>query len=269
PPGVEAPDVACTIASICENLNRLGATASFDVRQNPSNTNQTIVATLTHQLSARYPPYRKLITQTMMEEPNIFRLNLRSQFKKLIAEPWARLRITHPIYTMKPPLILVGQSGHCNHVDTNLIEFIDLISGCHYLSQDSPLLWLVRIPPSVPTMMRLCSQSPYPTRFECAYLFPDDGEARDDVDILHYKAFSRVRRNHSNTMLQNGAWQTEEQPGRLENMSSDAHDFAEAVLRFINCKGSCSPQTNLGSPIPSTYDPTNVVDRFYYTFLTD
>jgi hypothetical protein len=53
-------------------------------------------------LAAYYPPFRRILTRELVDNPGILDLPARTRFKKLIHEPWKSLRESHPHYIATP-----------------------------------------------------------------------------------------------------------------------------------------------------------------------
>jgi hypothetical protein len=100
--GVYQCSRAAAFIKVCSDAQRLAAvlypsfgSGSHDIYQ------------LSVRLAERYPPFRRILAQILIDTPGILKLSMRTCFKKLILEPWKLLQRSHPHYVAAPLVFLI------------------------------------------------------------------------------------------------------------------------------------------------------------------
>lgn len=94
------------------------------------------------QLSRNYPPYRKLLAETLVQDPTLFqKRDLNYLLRKLIFEPWKDLKTSHPQYVVKPPIIFLTWGGSLSaESNAAILDFLQLITEDRHSNSHSCLL---------------------------------------------------------------------------------------------------------------------------------
>ncbi|KAJ3570592.1 hypothetical protein NP233_g4300 [Leucocoprinus birnbaumii] len=120
PAGAGKTAVAQTFAESCLEVGRLGAVYFFS-SLNQRAGHEGVISTIAYQLARKHPGYMNQITEILSEDPSIPESVLETQFRKLIAEPFAKLP------PMKEPLVIV----------------IDGLDECKSKRAQRDLIWLI------------------------------------------------------------------------------------------------------------------------------
>jgi hypothetical protein len=260
-PSSGANSRANVIASICCDADRLGGQLLFSP-----------IRSVTAQLAARYPPYRRILAKRLVDNPRMFQLPTRVLFKKLIYELWKVVQESHPQYIAAPPVIVL----HCN--DDYIDEIFSSICEFSLYPHSSSLLWIVSVGWMVKLPIRgLIDPLPrfgiikHPVRY-------DDG-ASDAAFILRH-AFRKVRPRSfddplrlepEDTYRRREEWPSDEQISHLARIVSGVLESIDVVIAFVNRQDGGAPEayleTFLGymidSPSPSDERPCCALDHFY------
>lgn len=254
-------------------LNRLGANSQIGYEPPQKSILQVVL-----QLASRYPPYRRLLTKELADDPMIPRKSPRILFKRLIVEPWDTLVASHPLYLQRPPLIILESLWNpacARHTDTVQV-LIGLVQEYSSRHKTTPLLWLICSHPND----RQLNQ--FPLAIDIIPVYEHEAwtyrsaEAKQDVnDVLHL-GFQCVRQDHPTAFVKDEKWPLDIQLDRLANIICGISYFACAVVQFVNAKGK-GPKKRLETcikymtncPPPSALNPFSGLDHFYHQIFSN
>ncbi|KAF5346548.1 hypothetical protein D9756_010006 [Leucocoprinus leucothites] len=131
----------------CLTINRLGAVINISSRLIRDKPRQSVQA-LCNQLGRKFPPYRRVLAETLMDTPTI--LNKRDFFYlllRLVIVPWNKLRISHPQYIVTPVVIFLNwcldsYARDC-HINSYLRDLLWLIAEDRLAGGRPSLLWIM------------------------------------------------------------------------------------------------------------------------------
>lgn len=268
PPG--SPNLATveTLMVICTEIHRLGAYyPDLGVGELTS-----VIRDLAGQLAARYPPYRPLLAKQFIDNPTLLEQPMRSQFKKLIFEPWKTLQVSHPHYVTMPPVIILRWND-INRLQSTF-ELLELVTEHSQPGICPPLLWVIFGCPRVHFPGRPFLQLVLPVSHYIKLSLSDDEVAGDTGLILRH-AFNQFRRKRKEMFDEDETWPSQIQISRLGKIVSGVLEFVDVLLRFIGCGGSTKAQLEtflsymVDSPLPSNISRYCALDHFYSQALHD
>lgn len=256
---------------IFEALNRLGALTLGSYEE--SRQDSEPILTVVYQLASKYPPYRSLLMQELVDDPMILKKSPRILFKTLITKPWDKLATSHPVYLQRPLLIFVEFRWYLDC--RNDTEFVDLIQEYASSRKNGPLLWLICSHPRDRQVQLSFSTIDVRPLYEHETWSYDDSEAKQDVKDLLHTGFQKIRRNHPAIFDEDERWPSKTQLTKLTGIISGISHFACAVLHFIGAEGK-DPKKRLetclecmdGSPAASPLNPFSTFDHFYHQLLS-
>ncbi|XP_006459656.1 hypothetical protein AGABI2DRAFT_116618 [Agaricus bisporus var. bisporus H97] len=255
---------ANAFASICYDAHRFGlplrGTLDF-----PPDMFRICAALATH-----YPPFRRILTKILFDNTEIRNMPKRTQFKKLIYEPWKSLQISHPQYVAEPPVIVLRwydrTSWPLYEEDKELLHSIYEFASPR---QALPLLWIISLSPEFELPIQDLFDSfecPRLTRLPVCY-----NDASADTELCLNHRFSILRQKHMEIFTEHEPWPSEEQISQLITIFSGSFDSIEVVIEFIDWEGDGGPKAHLetflaymvDSPSPSGEQPYCALDHFY------
>jgi hypothetical protein len=215
------------------------------------------------QLAARYPPYRRVLTEKLIDNPRILELPTGTRFKKLIHEPWKALQESHRQYIAAPPVIVLGW-------DSDYGDEL-LYSICEFGSwQCSPsLLWIISFDGNMKLPIPGLLHPLVPFGYTTVPVCYDDGPS-DAALILHHQ-FSSIRKNYEEMLDRDEKWPSDEQMSHLIRIVSGVIKSIDAITEFVNLEDGGGPEAHLDtflsymvdSPSPSDERPYCAIDHFY------
>ncbi|KAF7771816.1 hypothetical protein Agabi119p4_6127 [Agaricus bisporus var. burnettii] len=250
---------ANAFASICYDAHRFGlplqGTLDF-----PPDMFRICAALATH-----YPPFRRILTKILFDNTEIRNMPKRTQFKKLIYEPWKSLQISHPHYVATPPVIVL-RCDDPTFWDEELLRSIYEFASPR---QALPLLWIMSFNPEckLPIQDLLDAfECPRLTRLPVCY-----NDASADTELCLNHRFSILRQKHMEIFTEHEVWPSEEQMSQLITIFSGSFDSIDVVIEFIDWEGDGGPKAHLetflaymvDSPSPSGEQPYCALDHFY------
>jgi hypothetical protein len=251
---------ADVVAKICCDAQRSGGFFCH-VRKSDD------VAKLSTELAVTYAPYRHILTQTLIDYPEIRRLPQRALFKKLILEPWKAIQHSHPGYITAPPVIVLTWLNSC---DEDLPRLI-----CEFGSppHSSPLLWIISLGPKckLPIQDLVEPFAPRYIRPPICY-----NEAREDALLFLHERFGDLRRKYDKEFNENEVWPSDEQMAQLARVVLGAFEFINVIIQFVDGEGDGGPRAHLetflgymvDSPPPSDEQWYSALDHFYIRALS-
>ncbi|XP_006460551.1 hypothetical protein AGABI2DRAFT_117493 [Agaricus bisporus var. bisporus H97] len=242
-------------ATICYDAHRFGLPLRDAPRLPPG------IFSLCAALATHSPPYRRILTRILIEDPKVFKLSTRTRFKKLIYKPWKTLEISHPQYVAAPPVIVLRWHDP---------KFWDeeLLSSIYEFA--SPLLWIISFSPEfkLPIQDLLDPfKCPRLTRLPVCY-----NDAPADTKLFLHHRFTILRQKHEEMFAEHEVWPSEEQMFHLTRMFMGSFDAIDVVIYFVDWEGEGGPNAHLekflaymvDSPSPSDERPYCVLDHFYH-----
>jgi hypothetical protein len=249
------------VGKICSEAQRFGL---LDDRYYKMLVN---INRLSAELATVYPPYRQILTQILIDYPDIHRLPQHALFKKLIHEPWKAIQHSHPGYITAPPVIIL-ECYKSSHED--LFRLI-----CEFGSppHSSPLLWIVSVGPKYKLRIQDLVElfAPRYIRLPVCY-----SEAPADAALILRHRFSQLRYNYKQTFDDNEVWPSDEQIAQLARVVLGVFEFFDVIIQFIDWKGDGGPRAHLetflgymvDSPPPSDERRYSALDHFYIRALS-
>jgi hypothetical protein len=215
-------------------------------------------------LAARYPSYRRILAEKLIDNPGILKLPTRTRFKKLVHEPWKALQPTHPQYIAAPPVIVI--SWRSDYYDEEL-----LYSICEFgSSQGSPPRWVISLDRNMKLPIR---DLLHPLMLSAYTLVPVcHDKAQADAELILHHYFRNLRdRNYQVISHRDKKWPSDEQMSHLVRIVSGVPECIDAIIDFVNQADGGGPETHLetflsymvDSPSPSDERPYCALDHFY------
>ncbi|KAF9448074.1 hypothetical protein P691DRAFT_71286 [Macrolepiota fuliginosa MF-IS2] len=265
PAGVGKSAIAQTVAERSMDDSHFGA-AFFFSRLNQHDDPSRVIPTLAYQLQARDPGYRQLITQLLADDHTILEKDIRTQFRKLVAEPFRILDDFQPL--KKPLLIILDGLDECDGEETQH-QFIDLISTQTRSGQTSSLLWMICSRPE-PQLKRMLSNTNNPIDCQREEISIEENE---DVYTFLRDGFERIRNDYRD--LVPDQWPSEAHVQLLARWSSGLFILASTMLKVIGDEAYSNPISQLdvclkfvgGSSIPTPMNPLHSLDLLYKQIL--
>jgi hypothetical protein len=217
------------------------------------------------QLAARYPPYRRVLTEKLIDNPRILELPTDTRFKKLIHEPWKALQESHPHYISAPPVIVISWDSDYEHAEL-LYSIFKFSSSPH----SSPLLWIISLDRSVKLPIRDLLYPLLPFGYTSVPVCYDKGPSDAALTLRHeFKAL--CDRNYQEISDRHEKWPSDEQMSHLIRIVSGALESIEAITHFVDRADGGGPEAHLetflsymvDSPSPSDERPYCTLDHFY------
>ncbi|KAF7771697.1 hypothetical protein Agabi119p4_6008 [Agaricus bisporus var. burnettii] len=251
---------ANAFASICYDAHRFGLSLRGVPHSPPD------ISLLCGALAEHYPPFRRILTQILFDNTEILNLPARTQFKKLIYEPWKALQISHPQYVAAPPVVVLRW-----HDPTFISSDEELLrSVCEFASMRHapPLLWIISFSPKCKLSIQDLLDPFYPrlTRVSVCY-----NDASSDTELFLHHRFGIIRQKHKEMFTEHEVWPLEEQMCHLTRIFSGSFDAVDVVTQFVDYEGDGGPKAHLktfldymvDSPSPSDEQPYCAIDHFY------
>ncbi|KAF7771820.1 hypothetical protein Agabi119p4_6131 [Agaricus bisporus var. burnettii] len=247
-------------ATVCYDAHRFGTPF-----RDTSGIIPPCFSLLSAALAAHYPPFRCILAKTLIDNPEVLNLPTRTQFKKLIYEPWKALQISHPQYVAAPPVIVLRGDDPSFWNEEHLRPIYDFASPRHGLS----LLWII-------SFGRKCKlpiqdlldpfECPRVTRLPVCY-----NDAPADTELFLRHRLSILRQKYKEMFVHDEVWPSEEQMSLLSRIFSGSFDAVDVVTQFVDYEGDGGPKAHLktflaymvDSPSPSDEQPYCALDHFY------
>ncbi|EKM78921.1 hypothetical protein AGABI1DRAFT_92449 [Agaricus bisporus var. burnettii JB137-S8] len=239
--------------------------------QTPYNP-ECVIDSLVAELATCHPPYRRILTRELVDNPGIFNLSIRSRFKMLIHEPWKALRESYPQYTITPPVVVLRWHSELQNDDA-------LRSICEFGSSpnSSLLLWIISIDTDIKLLNPIQDLlHPFVPFQYCRRPVCYEDVLVDAALILHHR-FSILRRKHQKMFDEDEVWPSEEQMSQLIRVVAGVFETVEVMIQFIDWEDDGGPKAHLetflaytvDSPLPSDERPYGALDHFYTRALSN
>ncbi|KAJ3576824.1 hypothetical protein NP233_g157 [Leucocoprinus birnbaumii] len=265
-PGDEPVFLSC-LKHICQKLNRLGAVVY---------SGDFVLPNLCAQLCIRCPPYRRALTEVFIDSSTIFSQGgLCHLLRKLIFEPFKKLRISHPDYFAKPMTIFIDSKGS----EWKNMDFKSLVAQLRSITEDQRsnshpcLLWVVTCAwdPSISTFL-----SRDPQRSQQIRLV-DSNDARHYSESILRLRFQEIRARHNKLFGENEEWPLKDDLERLARAVSGADPLIDLVTRFVDLAGKDGPPVRLqkslaylsNAPALTIQSPYDAPAHFVNQFIND
>ncbi|KAF7771656.1 hypothetical protein Agabi119p4_5967 [Agaricus bisporus var. burnettii] len=244
---------------VCYDTQRLGTPTINDC-----NFFWGDIDSLIYELAERYPPYRRILTRVLIDNPGILELSTRTRFRKLIHQPWQALRESHPQYFIPPPVFIIACDSQRDGEEL-LRSIYELGSSPHY----SPLLWIISIDASVKLPIQEFLHPTVPFQYYRVPVCYKEGPS-DAALILHHR-FSALRHEHKEMFDKDEIWPSEEQLSQLIRVVAGVLETVEVMIQFVDWEEDGGPKAHLetflaymvDSPSPSDERPYSALDHFY------
>ncbi|EKM79000.1 hypothetical protein AGABI1DRAFT_129265 [Agaricus bisporus var. burnettii JB137-S8] len=251
---------ANVFASICYDAHRFGLPLRGAPGYPPMNIFQLCAV-----LAAHYPPFRRILTEILLDYTEILNLPTRTRFKKLIYEPWKSLQISHPQYVATPPVIVLRCDDPAFWDEELLRSIYEFASP----RQALPLLWIISFNPEFELPIQDLFdffECPLLTRVPVCY-----NDAPADTELFLHHRFSIIHQKHKEMFTEHEVWPSEEQMSHLTRIFLGSFDAVDIVTQFVDWDGNGGPTAHLktflaymvGSPSPSDERPYCALDHFY------
>ncbi|KAJ3560951.1 hypothetical protein NP233_g10504 [Leucocoprinus birnbaumii] len=151
----------------------------------------TVIPTIILQLIAQIPEYELSITEIFTAEPTILEKDLRTQFKRLLVDPFCELHLKKPF--KQSILIILDGLDECYGKEAQC-DLINILGEHVRLGNKSPLIWLV-CTRTEEHVIRMISDPDL--GFQCrAEMLIDDAEAKADVLVVLREELRNVQRRY-------------------------------------------------------------------------
>ncbi|KAF7771792.1 hypothetical protein Agabi119p4_6103 [Agaricus bisporus var. burnettii] len=253
------------LANACYDAERFGLLVQISPYSIWGGINSLIA-----QLAVYYPPYRRILSRELIDNPGIFELSTRTRFRKLIHEPWQALRESHPHYIVSPPVVILCW-GSESLDDKELWRSIDELGSSPH---SSPLLWIVSIDANIKLPIRDLLH-PFPP-FQYFRLPVCYNEGPADAALILHRRFSALRHKHKEMFNAGEVWPSEEQMSQLIRVVAGVFETVEVMIQFVDWEDDGGPKAHLetflaymvNSPSPSDERPYCALDHFYTRALS-
>lgn len=274
PLGVRKSTVAQTVAEDCQRLDRLGGCFFFS-RPSERDDAFRVLPSLAYQLAVRDPDYKNLVAHLLADDPTILEKNIQTQFKELIAEPFAQLKVQQPRRTQKPLLIILDGLDGCKGEEAQC-GFIELISEYARSNPQSPLLCMIYSRPKS-HLKKLLKKVDFTVLCAREELNVDDVQARRDVYRYLSAGLNKLCEEYPEMfgVDERGAWPSKDQLRRLADAASGLFIFAFIILGFVGDNKRRNPKAQLqiclrflrNSHVPGAINPLHALDLLYHQIM--
>lgn len=244
PSGVGKSAVLQTVAEHCrDSISRLGAAVFFSRPYN-ANDPRRLFPTLARQLAVRYPAYKRLVCQRLIDDPMVLEQDLSTQFEELIARPFSFSRVRQELKGKLPLLMVLDGLDECEG-SVAQVKILQLIGGYVDRTPNSPLLWMVsgRPEPHIQSFFSTI-QSNIICRKEEMVL---DNDGKNDVDLFLRDEFREMRLRHWDIFDPDEHWPSPVQMTVILQASSASFVFASILLRFVGDVATRDPKLRLSA----------------------
>ncbi|KAF5346459.1 hypothetical protein D9756_010008 [Leucocoprinus leucothites] len=267
------------VAQTCLTINRLGAIINISSKSIQYQPRELIQA-LCNQLFRKFPPYRRVLTETLVDTRTIF--NQKPDFfyllRTLIIVPWNKLRISHPQYVVTPIAIFLNWysdsyvRGH--GIDSYLRDLLWLIAE-NQLTNSPCLLWI---------MSGYWDPLPISAMFwrdplQCQHfreLIGND-EATQYTEAILSIRLQGIHNRHPDLFNLDEQWSIEDDLKHIARVISGVDTFIELLTRFVEFGTPDGPCKRLkkclayisDSPCSTLESPFKPLIHFYNQLMSD
>ncbi len=265
PAGTGKSTVAQTFAERCAEVGRLGASFFFS-RPNDRNDPDTVIPSLIYHLAVCNPQYKSLVAAQLANDPELLRKKTRrTQFKKLIVEPFSQLQNE----IQEPLLVVLDGLDECSGEEAQR-DFIEMISEVVRLKENFPLIWLICSRPEA-HLKYLFSRADFTVNCGREELVIDV-ESIADVDFYLRDGLAGIKAHFSDVTYP--TWPSEQQIIVLSEKASGHFGFASTVLRYVGDLAHATPMKRLNYLFSflqgvkgGSSNPLEALDALYTTIL--
>jgi hypothetical protein len=224
--------VAQTFGDSCEGTKKHGASYFFS-RTAGRNKLETVVPTIVCQLATTIPEYRSLVGHQLANNPFLLRKSPPVQFRELIVEPFATLRLRQPI------VIILDGLDECEGENAQL-EILEMITNAIRTNPDLPLRWLIFSRPEAHL------KNAFSLNLVCGReeLIIDD-ECRENVERYVKDRLIQIKSAYKDITPPD--WPPEDTLRELLDAVSGLFVFASTCLNFIDDPIKADPPSLLDS----------------------
>ncbi|EKM78937.1 hypothetical protein AGABI1DRAFT_129208 [Agaricus bisporus var. burnettii JB137-S8] len=245
-------------ANVCYDAHRFGLPMRIEPYSFWGGIDSLIAA-----LATCYPPYRRILTRELIDNPAILKMPTRTRFKKLIHEPWQALQESHPQYTFPSPVVVVGWDPI--FLDEELLRSIyEFGSSPH----SSSLLWIISVDTDIKLPIQDLLHPSVPFHY---YRLPVCyKEGPEDATLLLYHQFNALRCEYE-IFDKEEIWPSQEQMSHLTRIVAGVFETVQVIIQFVDWEDDGGPKAHLetfltymtDSPSPSNEQPYCALDHFY------
>jgi hypothetical protein len=216
-------------------------------------------------LAARYPPYRRILAENLIDNPGILELPTRTRFKKLVHEPWRTLQASHPQYIAAPPVIVIHWLS-----DYDDEELLCSIGEFGSLQGSPPLLWVISLDRNMKLPIRDLLHPLAPSAYTPVPVCYDNAQSDAEL-ILRHHFTDLCNRNYQEISHRDEKWPSDEQMSHLVRIVSGVIESIDAIIDFVDGADGGGPEAHLktflsymvDSASPSDERPYCALDHFY------
>jgi hypothetical protein len=183
------------------------------------------ITTIAYELAFHHEPYRRFIKDELILDPSLLQKSLRTQFNRLIVEPFIH-RLPHSLEDNRF-LILIDGLDQSDHEET-LCELLVLTSDFCIKYPVSPLVWVIssRPEPHVITILDDVEDA-----YEKEEIEVDGSKAREDVQCFLRDELDRVAKGSLGA--DSSQWLSECDLVKIAGASQGFFAHAASVVKFI------------------------------------
>ncbi|KAJ3560377.1 hypothetical protein NP233_g10878 [Leucocoprinus birnbaumii] len=224
PAGVGKSAVAQSAAEDLAPLKWLGATFCFS-RPGKVDDPDTVIPTIAYQLAMKNARYKRLITETLGNDPLILSMDRATQFKALILDPFQIIAMEDE--TTQPLLVIIDGLDECRDPKAQC-ELIYLIRSEVERGERIPLLWMVCSRPE--WHLKLVSANvDRPVLCQQIEISIDNDEAQQDARRILRAGLLQIR----NDYVLPADWPAPEQLDLIHDAASGHLGFVSFIVRFV------------------------------------
>ncbi|KAF5353932.1 hypothetical protein D9756_007352 [Leucocoprinus leucothites] len=264
----------------CLTMNRLGAIIPISpllIQYQP----RELVQALCDQLCKKFPPYRRVLAETLMDTPTIFnKLDFFYLLRMLIILPWNKLKISHPQYVVTPIVIFLDWYFDPNldtrerGINSYLRDLLWLITEDRLVNSPC-LLWIMTGYWDPLTISAMFWQDPL--RFQHIRELIGNDEATRYTEAILSIRFQGIHNRHPDLFDSDEQWPLEDELKHIARVISSVDIFIELLTRFVDLGGPDGPRKRLNkclayisnSPCSTLESPFKPLIHFYNQFMSD
>ncbi|KXN80779.1 hypothetical protein AN958_07413 [Leucoagaricus sp. SymC.cos] len=264
--GVGKSAIIQTVAEGLSASSKLGASLFFS-RPNKREKPTLVFPTIAYQLAVRVPFYKEYLARKMADDPKLLEKDMMSQFRVLIAEPFAKGTTGNSDVWA----ILLDGLDECEGEDAQKL-IIRLVSQFTMQNPTSLLVWVIASRPEVHLIQ--CFGSDAIVDSVLVYDVPvDSGDACRDVENYLRESFTKIRDEFRDLLPTNTLWPGETAESQICRSALGHFGVVSTMIRFIGDLHVCDPVAQLGIVMSSTpaedsfIDPLSTLHSLYTRIL--
>lgn len=274
PTGVGKSAVAQTIGEYATERGLRGATV-FLSRTRKLDDPTRLVTSISYQLAMRNPAYKRLVMEALKDDPTILDKDERTQFKKLLVEPFATL--SKQKESFQKLLVIIDGLDECRG-DMEQVGLVGLITEDLRSPAPLPLLWMICSRPER-HLTKLFEEGSLLDLCWKRDLSLDGPDGWNDVERYLGRELERIGSKYYDRPGLSRSWSFgEENLKRLVRATSGLFLSASGILRFIDDPAIADPASRLNvileliNSLPGSFgdgNPLGLVDMLYLTVLRE